>query len=130
MHLLDLPVITQSVKKHKCFQSMTIASTLTAWCNAHQSTHSVVLPSLQAPIWNNPDFIFSYSLFSSAIWKKKGITLPSHLFHDISFVSFQYLKQMFGIRNSQVLEYLQIKSVILSKLYITPIKCNYSIPID
>lgn len=52
LHLLDLPVITQSVKKHKCFQSMTIASTLIAWCNAHQSAHSVVLPSLQAPIWN------------------------------------------------------------------------------
>jgi len=54
--IADLPFFTQTIKKHSCFKSPTISSSLTAWWKFHNITNTKLSHLKLTPIWNNPDF--------------------------------------------------------------------------
>lgn len=80
IQLSDLPFISQTIKHHYCFQSMTISSTLTAWWKALQITNSTVVPSPRTPIWNNPDLCINKKniTFLCLEGQRNHTSLPYH----------------------------------------------------
>ena len=57
LEISDLPLISQNVKHHKCFKSVNISTSLTAWWEFLKITKSSLLPCKLTPIWNNPDIL-------------------------------------------------------------------------
>uniref|UniRef100_A0A8C3G8Y1 Palmdelphin n=1 Tax=Cyclopterus lumpus TaxID=8103 RepID=A0A8C3G8Y1_CYCLU len=56
-HIFRQRFLSQSIKRHPCFKTLTIAETLTAWWKFHKITNITFAPSNFTPIWNNPDFL-------------------------------------------------------------------------
>lgn len=116
LHISDIPFLSQSIKHHPCFKSLTIASALTAWWKYHHITNSNQAPSELTPLWNNPDFTSNKKTLNFHKWAQKGISHLKHIFQSNNFVSFSYLVQEYGIGSNQFLNYLQLKSAVLSKI--------------
>ncbi|CAJ1048216.1 LINE-1 retrotransposable element ORF2 protein [Xyrichtys novacula] len=116
IHLSDLPFLSQTIKKHPCFQNPTISSALTAWWKFYSITNSTLAPSLFTPIWHNLDFISNKQSLYFSTWVEKGITHLKHIFNNNTLVPFSLLVQKFGIRSHQFLQYLQVSSSIQSSM--------------
>lgn len=118
IQISDIPFLSQSIKRHPCFNALTIASALTAWWKFHKITNSTLSPSNFTPIWNNPDLTSNKKTLNFRTWAEKGITHFKHIFHNSTLVSFPYLVQEHGIGSNHFLEYLQLKSSVQSKINI------------
>uniref|UniRef100_A0A3B3CST2 Reverse transcriptase domain-containing protein n=1 Tax=Oryzias melastigma TaxID=30732 RepID=A0A3B3CST2_ORYME len=112
--LSDLPFISQTIKKHDCFQSTNISTTLTAWWDFLKVSKSSVVPCKMTPIWNNPDILINKKMLHFPAWQAGGVTLLEHLIIDRRFITPQELQDKHGINH--FLEYQQLKSIITKKV--------------
>jgi len=117
--IADLPFFTQTIKKHSCFKSPTISSSLTAWWKFHNITNTKLSHLKLTPIWNNPDFTCNNKKLNFNSWKSNRITHLQHMFVEGNFSTFEDLVQKFGITDKQFLQYLQLKSSIKSSIKLT-----------
>uniref|UniRef100_A0A3Q1CLT5 Reverse transcriptase domain-containing protein n=1 Tax=Amphiprion ocellaris TaxID=80972 RepID=A0A3Q1CLT5_AMPOC len=112
----DLPFITSALKHHSCFKNPMIASTLSAWWKALETTGSQLKPSILSPIWHNPDFANNKIALYFSTWAERGVTHLHHLLDDNTFRTYINLFQTFEIRNGNFLQYLQVKKTITSRI--------------
>lgn len=130
INISDLPFYNQTIKKHNCFKTPTIATALTAWWKFHQITNTPLAPSKYTPIWNNPDFIVNKKPLNLRTWVDKGITQLQHILLNNNLAPFSHLVQKYGIGSNCFLEYLQIKSSIQSKIDTQTINLDLPPPIS
>ncbi len=119
IQISDIPFLSQSIKRHPCFNAVTIASALTAWWIFYKITNSTLSPSNFTPIWNNPDIVSNKKPLNFRTWAAKGITHLKNICHNNTLVSFPHLVQEHGIGSNHFLEYLQLRSSVQSKINIT-----------
>lgn len=112
-------VLSTTIKKHPGFKNTVIATTLTAWWKALKLTHSTTAPCKYTPIWHNPDFHIHTTPIHYHTWEQKGITHLRHLFHNNKFITYTQLCEQYQLNNNNTFKYLQIKSVIQSKINVT-----------
>lgn len=115
----DLPFLTQTIKRHLCFKTLSISATLTAWWKYHKVTNSTLAPSKFTPVWNNPDLLSNKNPLHFRTWVQRGNTQLQHIYQNNTLVSFVYLVREYGIGSNQFLEYLQLKSSIQATYSIT-----------
>ncbi len=71
------------------------------------------LSLLSCPIWKNPLFIAGGKPLNNDVWRNKNIAELGHMFKsDGDLVNFHELKIKFGLNNSNIFQYLQIKSIM------------------
>uniref|UniRef100_A0A3Q2ZER1 Reverse transcriptase domain-containing protein n=1 Tax=Kryptolebias marmoratus TaxID=37003 RepID=A0A3Q2ZER1_KRYMA len=115
IRLSYLPFISTNIKKHACFKSITISSSLTAWWEYQKMTKSSLIPCRHTPIWNNPDILQENIMINFTGWRAKGIERLEHLYENVDFIPFNKLKIKFNMEDKYFLEYQQIKSIIKKK---------------
>ena len=120
LNLSDLPSMNNTLKKQDSFKNLTISTTLTAWWKALKLTNSSTSPSKDTPLWNNPDFHMNNTPLHFRTWEQKGITHLHHLFNNNNFLTYKQLieKHNLDSSNTSSFQYLQIKSIIKSKINI------------
>ncbi len=116
--ITDLPFLPQSIQKLNLCNYSTIYTTLTAWWKTNKITRASLAPCRYTPIWHNPDFKLGSTTIYFHTWHQNGITQIQHLFLNNQFISLNSLIQEYGVGRDQVLQYLQLKSVIKSKINI------------
>lgn len=70
-NISELPFLSKSVKRHRCFKALTIKSTLTF----HEIMETVPAPLDYAPICNNPGFSNNIWVSFSYLVEKYGMTI-------------------------------------------------------
>ncbi len=65
IEISDLPFISSISKRHVCFKSISISSSLTAWWEFLKMTESSLIPCKRTPIWNNPDILLNNNIVGS-----------------------------------------------------------------
>ena len=122
LKISELPFISPSIKHHKCFKSINISSSLTAWWEFLKITNSSIFPCNLTPIWNNPDILQNKKMLNFTSWKSKGIKHMEHIVQGGKFISFDMLKALYGINSNKFLEYQQLKAVINKKYMVKQIE--------
>ena len=117
--LSDLPFLNTTIKQHPCFKNTIISTTLTAWWKVLNIFNFTPTPCKHTPIWHNPDFKLYNNTLHYHTWAQKGITHLHHLFHNNQFIDYKDLIQTYGIERHEFLKYLQLKSIIKSKMNTT-----------
>ena len=115
LEISDLPFISPNIKYHKCFKSVNISTSLTAWWEFLKITKSSIVPCKHTPIWNNPDILQNKKMLNFIQWKNKGIKNLDNVIQDGNFISFDELMSQYGFSSSSFLEYHQLKSIITKK---------------
>nr|XP_057934911.1 F-box only protein 8 isoform X1 [Doryrhamphus excisus] len=113
--IFNLPFISQILRKHNCFKSINIKTTLTAWWEFLKITRSSLNPCQYTPIWNNPDILLKKKPLDFTTWHDKGISCLENIIRGGKFVSFTYLVTQYGLSQNTFLEYSQIKSIIRAR---------------
>lgn len=119
LQLADIPSLNTSLKKHPCFKNTVISTTLTAWWRALKLTNTSTAPCKYTPIWHNPDFCTNTTPLHYHTWEQKGITRLHHLFYNNKFMTFPQLTKQYRLHNNCSFQYLQIKSIVQSKINTT-----------
>lgn len=117
---------THNIKKHHCFHSTSIESTLSAWWKILQP---LLLFTLLFGIIQTSQSI-KKKTFNFIFWIIKRIIHLCHVIQNKTFISFHNLIQNLVIDSSQFLEYFQLKSVILCKFKKTPINLTLPNPVQ
>ncbi len=115
IEISDLPFISSISKRHVCFKSISISSSLTAWWEFLKMTESSLIPCKRTPIWNNPDILLNNNMINFTDWSCKGIKYLEHIFEGTDFIPFDKLIKQYGINKNRFLEYQQIKSIVKRK---------------
>lgn len=118
---------THNIKKHHCFHSTSIESTLSAWWKILQP---LLLFTLLFAIIQTSQSIKKQKTFNFIFWIIKGITHLCHVIQNKTFISFHNLIQNLVIDSSPFLKYFQLKSVILCKFKKTPINLTFPNPVQ
>lgn len=113
---LDSYLYSDSLKRLK--QNTTnpfVKSTIIAW---HESQEMFRMPSGLspfAPIWGNSSFTPGKSDRGFRLWAQLGLKKIINLYSDNTLMSFDNLKEKFGIPQTHMFKYFQIRSFIRSR---------------
>uniref|UniRef100_A0A3B3HAI8 Reverse transcriptase domain-containing protein n=1 Tax=Oryzias latipes TaxID=8090 RepID=A0A3B3HAI8_ORYLA len=121
LDISNLPFFSSKIKQHKCFRSLNISSSLTAWWDFLKKNNLTLFPCKLTPIWNNPDILINKNMIHFASWKNKGIEQFQHIIQNRKFMSLSTLSSTYGININKFLEYQQLKSAISTKYCLTQI---------
>uniref|UniRef100_A0A3B3HTW8 Reverse transcriptase domain-containing protein n=1 Tax=Oryzias latipes TaxID=8090 RepID=A0A3B3HTW8_ORYLA len=110
LNISNLPFFSSKIKQHKCFRSLNISSSLTAWWDFLKKNNLTLFPCKLTPIWNNPDILINKNMIHFASWKNKGIQQFQHIIQNRKFMSLSTLSSTYGININKFLEYQQLKS--------------------
>lgn len=111
----SLPFISPTVRYRKCFKSININSTLTAWWEFLKLTKSSLIPCKFTPIWNNPDILQNKKMINFPQWNNRGIKHLENIIQNRNFIPLEELTAQYKISSTKFLEYQQIKSIISKK---------------
>lgn len=89
INLTNLPFITDTLKRNKCFKNPMIVPTLSAL----EITDSKLEPCMLFPMCINPDFVISEVPLHFKPWEQKGITHLHLLFQDNTLMTYTKLSE-------------------------------------
>ena len=129
LRINDLPFLSPAIKKHSCFTSTNISTSLSAWWEFLKITGSSLIPCKLTPIWNNPDILQRKKTINFPRWQNKGIRIFEQLMPENSFIQFSDLVDTYGLSQNNYLEYLQLKSIIQAKFNLDQVDLSLPLPI-
>lgn len=93
-----------------------VRTTITAWYESQDMFREPTGLSQFSPIWGNAMFTPGKSDPGLKLWAQMGLQKISDLYTDNTLMSFENLKEKFGIPQAHLFKYFQIQSFIRSRL--------------